>query len=203
MKNTLMAGLAALGSLFFTAAIGNKFIGKQDELYKADTKKSVIEWVGKKVTGSHQGTITLSNGNFIVKNNKLVGGNFDIDMNSIVCTDISDAETNGKFVGHLKADDFFGTDKFPKANFTITKITQKKATNYEVVGTLKIKEISNEISFPAVVSITPKSLGAVAKMKIDRTKYGIKYGSGSFFDNLGDKAIKDEFELNVNIVASK
>jgi polyisoprenoid-binding protein YceI len=171
--------------------------------YKVDKQKSKLTWVGKKVTGSHTGAINISSGKFTTDGKTITGGSFDIDMSSMTCTDIADAEMNGQFLGHLKSDDFFGTTKYPKATFIISKVTSSGKDQYSVKGNLTIKEITKEIELPATIQIVGNQVKAKGKIIVDRTKYDIKYGSGSFFDNLGDKTINDEFELNVELVAAK
>jgi polyisoprenoid-binding protein YceI len=122
-------------------------------------------------------------------------------MTSITSTDGAGA----RLEGHLKADDFFGVEKFPTANFVITKVTPAAAAGkLTVSGNLTIKGITKPISFPATLAVKGNSLSAVAKgVKVDRTKYDIRYGSKSFFDSIGDKAIDDEFTLDITLVASK
>ncbi|MCR6642675.1 MAG: YceI family protein [Sporocytophaga sp.] len=171
--------------------------------YKVDAKQSKVVWLGKKVTGEHTGGINIADGKLISDGKTFTGGSFTIDMASMTCTDLADAGYNEKFVGHLKSDDFFSTAKFPKSNFVITKITSTGKDQYNVKGNLTIKGITNEIEFPATIQTVGKQIKANAKIVINRTKYDIKYGSGSFFDNLGDKAINDDFELNVDLVAAK
>jgi polyisoprenoid-binding protein YceI len=153
---------------------------------------SVIEWVGKKVTGQHNGTVNFKEGAVVFKNDKLVGGTFTVDMNSLTATDLS-GEYQGKLNGHLKADDFFGTEKFPVATLVIKKIGSASVNTYNVTADLTIKGITKPVNFV----MTANSTAASASFNVDRTKYDIKYGSKSFFDTLGDKAISDEFELKV------
>jgi len=171
--------------------------------FKVDTKQSKVTWTGKKVTGEHTGTIAISEGKLISDGKTFTGGSFSIDMNSITCSDLTDAEYNGKLVGHLKSDDFFSTEKYPVSTFTITSVTSKGKDQYSVKGNLTIKGITKELVFPATIQTSGNKITAKAKIIVDRAKYDIRYGSGSFFDNLGDKAINDEFELNVELVAVK
>ncbi|KIA91334.1 lipid-binding protein [Pedobacter kyungheensis] len=167
--------------------------------YTVDAAKSTITWVGKKVTGSHNGTIALQSGSLAVNGKSVTGGTFTIDMNSI-----KDADGSAKLEGHLKADDFFGVAKFPTSTFVITKVAGSGA-NVTVSGNLTIKGITKPLSFPATVTVNADgTVSALAgKIVVDRTKYDIKYGSKSFFDSIGDKAINDEFELAVKLVAKK
>ena len=171
-------------------------------------RSSKLTWLGKKVTGEHTGNINIANGNLLIAKNKLVGGTFEIDMNSITATDITDAEYNGKFVGHMKSDDFFATAKYPKAAFKITSLAPIKGAkpgeaNYNVTGNLTIKGITNPVTFPATVKVEGNKATAQGTATIDRTKYDIKYGSKSFFESIGDKAINDDFTLNFNVVAQQ
>ncbi|HRE41297.1 MAG TPA: YceI family protein [Ignavibacteria bacterium] len=161
---------------------------------------SVIKWVGKKVTGQHDGTINLKNGQFTVENGKLTGGQFDIDMNTLTVNDIKDAETNAKLLGHLKSDDFFSVDKFPVSTFKITKLAPAtEGGNYMVTGDLTIKGITKPITFPANVTINGNSVTTTANFDIDRTEFDIRYGSGKFFEGLGDKMINDNFNLTLDV----
>lgn len=163
--------------------------------YTVDPAKSTITWIGKKVTGSHNGTIALQSGTLNVDGKKVTGGTFTIDMNSI-----KDADGSAKLEGHLKADDFFGTAKYPTSTFVITKVADNNVT-----GNLTIKGITKPVTFPATISVnTDGTVSALAgKITVDRTKYDIRYGSKSFFDSIGDKAIDDNFEIAVKLVAKK
>lgn len=170
---------------------------------KVDKAASKITWKGEKVTGFHAGGISVSNGSLMIENGKLTGGSFEIDMNSITCTDLKPAEGGDKLVTHLKADEFFGVAKFPTAKFVVTKATWQGGNNYKIVGNLTIKETTKEIKFNAVVTGNEEKATADATVIIDRTDYNVKYGSGSIFDGLGDKTIYDNFELKISLVATK
>jgi polyisoprenoid-binding protein YceI len=115
-------------------------------------------------------------------------------MTSITTTDIK-GEYAAKLDGHLKADDFFGTDKYPTSKLVFKKIANKGNDVYTVTADLTIKDVTAPVKF----DITVKGNTATTSFKVDRTKFGIKYGSGSFFDNLGDKTINDDFELTVSL----
>ncbi len=184
MKNlkSLALGLVALVTISATA----------QKTTKVDVSKSTINWVGKKVTGKHEGTINLKEGALVFDGKKLVGGNFTVDMSSIIVTDLQGG-SKAKLEGHLKADDFFGTDKYETSKLVFKKIATKENGTYTVYADLTIKDKTNEVVFDIVV----KDQTATAEVVIDRTKYGIEYNSGSIFDGLGDKAIYDDFTLNV------
>jgi polyisoprenoid-binding protein YceI len=187
-----------LNVVFIVAAIATLMsFNVKDHEYKIDIQKSKITWIGKKVTGQHIGTINLAEGSFKVKGHKINGGSFIIDM-----TSLKDGEGNQKLEGHLKSDDFFSTDKNPTATFVTSKIESKGSDQYVVKGNLTIKGVTNEIEFPATIQIVNGQINAKAKILVDRTKFDIKFRSGNFFENLGDKAIEDNFELNVDLVGS-
>ncbi|TXK26316.1 YceI family protein [Pontibacter qinzhouensis] len=176
--------------------------------YKVEAAKSEVKWHAKKVTGEHMGNIKLKEGQILVDGNKPTGGTFVIDMNSITCTDIADKEYNGKLIGHLKNDDFFSVDKFPTSTFKITSLAPVKNAaagkpNYTVKGDLTIKGITNPVEFPAVITVKNGAAAAKADVVVNRAKYDIRYGSTSFFDSLGDKAIDDNFTLSLNIAAKQ
>jgi len=177
--------------------------------YKVDASQSKVAWNGKKVTGEHNGTINIVGGSFQVAKNKVVGGAVDIDMNSIVNLDITDKEFNQKLVGHLKSDDFFSAEKHPKATFKITSLTPIKgakagAANYTANGNLTIKGITKPVTFPVSVAVNGNTITAKSDaVVLDRTKWDIRYGSKSFFANIGDKAIHDDFTVQFNVVAKK
>lgn len=173
------------------------------DIYTVDLTKSKIVWVGRKVTGQHTGELKIVSGSLTANGKALKGGNFVMDMKSMTCTDL-DASNGGKLLGHLKSDDFFSVEKNPTSMFEITKITAAGANKVNIAGKLTIKGISSEISFPASVVQKSGVIVAVANsVKVDRTKYDIKYRSKSFIAGIGDKAIDDEFELNINLVAKK
>ena len=157
-----------------------------------NNEDSSIRWLAKKVTGQHEGNISIVEGNLVIQNNTLTGGNFEVDMNSLIVTDLT-GEYKDKLEGHLKSDDFFGVAKFPKANLEIIKTTQKMDNHYEIIADLTIKGITNSITFDMQI----ENKTAISKLTIDRTKFDIRYGSNSFFDNLGDKTIYDNFEIDV------
>lgn len=172
-------------------------------VYKVDNKQSKVTWIGRKVTGEHTGNISVLDGTLAFDGKAVTGGTFNIDMNSITCTDLTDAEYNGKLIGHLKSDDFFSTAKFAKSTLVLTKVTPAGKDEYNVTGNLTIKGATHPVSFPATIVVAADKITAKAKITVDRTKYDIKYGSASFFDSLGDKAISNDFELNVDLVAKK
>ncbi|MFD2574482.1 YceI family protein [Spirosoma soli] len=202
-----LTGLVAVAVLASTSAFVGRGVDspgkKAPAAYKVDTQKSVLNWNGKKVTGEHSGTVKLGDGSLTVDGNKLTGGTFTFDMNSITCTDLTDAGYNAKFIGHMKSEDFFNTAKFPTSTFKITKVTPKGGNAYDITGNMTIKGITNAVTFPATVKMNGNSIEADGKATLDRTKYDIRYGSKSFFENIGDKAIYDDFTVEIKLVASK
>lgn len=170
--------------------------------YKMDAAKSTFKWTGKKVTGTHWGYIKFTDGSITTDGTNVTGGAFNVDMNTMDCQDMTADKGGSKLLGHLKSDDFFGTEKFPKSTLVIKSATAKGAGQFDVKADLTIKGTTSEVTFPAAISMDGKALTAKAAFKVDRTKYGIKYGSGNFFENLGDKAISNDFDIEVDIAAA-
>ena len=195
MKSTVLAVMA-----LFTLSTVNAIEPIKEGTYSVDASKSTINWKGEKVTGEHVGFINIKSGDLIIKDGKLVGGEFVIDMSSLESTDLT-GEYKGKLEGHLKSDDFFGVATYPTANLKITKVKATgKNGNYEVTADLTIKGITKPIMFTTTIIEADGTMHANSNIVIDRSKYDVKYGSGSFFDDLGDKTIYDEFTLTVNLV---
>lgn len=171
--------------------------------YKVDPKASNVKWTAEKVTGGHWGHIDIKSGNLIVDNGKITDGQFTTDMSSIVVKDLEPGEWNTKLLNHLKSEDFFHVAKHKEADFDIRIIKDLGNGKIKVTGDLTIKGIKKQITFDTDYKINGNKITANAVMVVDRTRYDIKYGSGSFFDSLGDKTIYDEFTLNINLVANK
>ena len=186
MKKTLL--FLTLSGLFLIN------VSAQDKL-NADTEKTKLLWLGEKVTGQHTGTINLQSGWINWQDNKIVSGEFNIDMKSL-----KESESNEKFEGHIKSDDFFGVEKFPTSKLVITGSTPFDKGTGMVSGTLTIKGVTNPIEFKTTMQKKDDGVWFFANIVVDRTKYNVRYGSGSFFDNLGDKTIYDEFKLKVNLL---
>lgn len=186
MKNRAQTIIAAL----IIATVTFAFTGIEDGKKQIKVETSKVTWKGYKVTGSHQGSIAIKEGQLEFKEGKLTGGEFTIDMASIQNTDM-EGEYKAKLEGHLKSDDFFGVEKFPTATMVFKKVKSTGKNSYEVTADLTIKEKTNPVTFD--ISIYGNK--ATANIKIDRTEFDVRYGSTSFFDDLQDKAIYDEFDL--------
>lgn len=186
MKNRVKTIVAAL----IIATVTFAFTTIEDGKKEVKVETSSVTWKGYKVTGSHAGNIALKQGSLEFKDGKLVGGEFTIDMTTIVNTDM-EGDYKAKLEGHLKSDDFFGVATYPTAKLVFSSVKSTGKNSYEVTGDLTIKDKTNAVTFD--MSIYGSK--ATANVKIDRTKYDVRYGSTSFFDNLQDKAIYDEFDL--------
>ena len=177
--------------------------GKPLTVSVADSK---VNWLGKKVTGQHNGTIKVLKGEVLVDNGKVTGGSVEIDMKTIADEDLKDEEYNKKLMTHLSSADFFDVGKYPTSKLELTKVEElKDATkpnvNSTVTGNLTMKDVTKSITFPAEIKIENGVLTVKADFDVDRTDWNIKYGSGKFFDGLGDKMINDKFNLNISIIA--
>jgi polyisoprenoid-binding protein YceI len=203
MKKLTLVAFIGLGLSVFAGEPKNT---KASKSLKVDAKASTLKWHAKKVTGEHFGTINVSGGNVTVDKGMITGGAIEVDMTSINVTDLQ-GEYKGKLEGHLKSDDFFSVEKNTKSVLTIKKVEaikgSKTAENFNVTADLTIKGITNEVSFPAIIIVKGNTVTANADFNIDRTKWDIKYGSKSFFEGIGDKAIDNDFNIKVRVVAGK
>lgn len=189
---TLLAAVLAIST---TAAFA--------QTYKVDTKTTKITYVGKKVTGEHTGNVTAKSGSLTFNGDVITAGEVVADMNTITSTDITDKGTNEKYVGHIKSADFFDVAKYPEAKIVI-KSSKKTDKGLEVTGDLTFVGKTNPVTFLVTdVKKTDAAVSAKSNLTINRTKWGLVYGSGSFIKGLGDKAINDEFTLAIDLSAKK
>ncbi|WP_088342218.1 YceI family protein [Robiginitalea sediminis] len=165
-----------------------------EEKKQVNAEKSTVTWKAYKVTGSHTGTVDLTSGALMFDNGQLTGGEFVVNMTSMTATDL-EGEWKDKLVGHLKSDDFFSVEKHPESKLVFTSVKSNGKNSYEVTGDLTIKGITKPVTF----DLSVYGSKATATLKVDRAEYDVRYGSDSFFDNLGDKTIYDEFDLVVDL----
>lgn len=168
--------------------------------HEVDTNPSIVTWTGYKVTGQHTGTVKIKKGTITLTDGILTGGMVEIDMTSLKDTDL-DGEWATKLENHLKSEDFFGTAHFPTSKFELTRaLPQDSKGNYKLIGNLTIKETTKEVKCFGNLSQNGSTMTLKGKLTIDRSEFNVRYGSGSFFDGLGDKTIYDEFDLQFNLV---
>ena len=186
-KNFLLAlAMMVSGSIIYAQAL------------EVNAEKSSIEWLGKKIGGKHDGFIQLKSGSFELEGEQIVAGNFVVDMTSITNTDLKDEGRNQRLVGHLKSDDFFGVETFPTASFEVVQSSKFENGKATLTGDITIKDKTERISFEVVRSDKEYA----ANVEIDRSKFDVRYGSKSFFNNLGDNAIDDIFTLKIKLIVS-
>jgi polyisoprenoid-binding protein YceI len=169
--------------------------------FKIVSSNSNVEWTGRKVTGAHNGTIGIKEGNFILNDGKVKDGKVVIDTASIKILDVTDPATNTQFAGHLASDDFFSIEKFPTATFDILSVKEITDRTFYLEGNLTIKDITHVVGFEATLENNRNAITLTGKLVIDRTKYDIRFRSGNFFKDLGDTLIYNDFELDFNITA--
>ena len=203
MKKTIFI-LGTLTTFGLTAFVSSK---SHVDTYKADTKNSSLEWFAEKVGGKHNGTITLTSGE-IKNDHENLSGTFEIDMTTIADKSMEAGEWKAKLENHLKSADFFDVTKHPKATFAMTSATpikdaKKDGFTHSVKGNLTIKGITKEITFEAAIKMEAAKIACVGTAIVDRSKFDVKYGSKSFFPEIGDKMIYDEFKLKFNVLAVK
>lgn len=189
MKLKTLKSLAAIA----IAVLSFSFTNDKKVSKNIDTAKSSIFWIGKKITGQHSGNLSIKEGFLDFENERLIGGTVIVDMKSIVVTDL-EGKAKANLESHLNSEDFFGVENHETATLVFSKVTSKNGM-YSVSGDFTIKGITKSIEFDMTID------GTIAKstLKIDRTLFGIRYGSASFFDNLKNKAIDNLFELQVTL----
>jgi polyisoprenoid-binding protein YceI len=179
------------------------FLNSQTLVYAVDTGNSSINWKGNRsIGGGHEGTINISEGSLIFENGVISGGSFIIDMNTINTTDLTEGRKE-RLDGHLKNEDFFDVTKFPVSKLVITKVEAVSTGRYRITGDLTIKGKTMSVQFPATVGEVGGKIVASGAFSFNRTDFDVRYGSGKFFDNLGDRAIEDDVPLTINVVADK
>ena len=186
MKNMLKS-LVAIAALAFTT-LSFTAIGPEKKAIK--TASSSVEWKAYKVTGSHYGNINIKSGNLVFDGEALTGGEFVMDMTTIIATDLTGGSKN-KLEKHLKSDDFFAVEKHSTAKLVFTNVKSTGKNSYEVAGDITIKGITDKVT----LAVSVYGSKANATLKVDRTKFDIKYGSGSYFDDLKNKTIYDDFDI--------
>ncbi len=191
------SGILALSLILVLMSFTNPIV-KVTKSVSIDIENSLINWKGYKPTGSHEGTILFNSGAIELEDEKILGGSFEVAMATR-----KDADGSKRLEGHLKAKDFFEVEVFPTSQFEITNVKEEEGKSI-ITGNMVIKGISKEISFPAVVSITENSVSLKSEtIKINRADFNIKYKSKSFFNNLKEKFINDEFDIQVTLVANR
>jgi polyisoprenoid-binding protein YceI len=221
VKNTILLMVVILTA----AACGSPNLGEKAEVtdaqdvsgisgdvqvFMVSSENSTLEWVGSKPTGTHDGSLKIKSGELFVQNGAVVGGNFTLDMTSIVNYDIEDPGMNAKLVGHLHSDDFFSTKTHPEGHFEITDAQVFEGTvaegeskpTHTIAGNLTIKDITRNIRFNAIVNIDDAGIFAeTIPFVINRAEYDIRFKSRSFFDNLKDDFIHDDIGLRIRLEA--
>jgi polyisoprenoid-binding protein YceI len=171
--------------------------------FEIQKESSTVNWTGKKVLGLHTGNISISRGQIDISNGKIDGSEVVIDMTSLTITDISDPQTLQDFRKHLWNDDFFSIEKYQTSSLKIQHGELVEDKEYKLRGLLTIKDITQPVTFRAKIEILTDFLYSTGELQIDRTLYNIRYGSGKFIDNLGDKLIHDEFVLQFKLIGQK
>ncbi len=226
MRRFSLLLVAFVGLTFIAQSCKNKIEGEQaqvgeaaevatvtGEKFTVDAPNSILKWNASKVTGTHNGTINIADGAFYLADGGISSGSFNIAMNSIIVNDLQPGKGKEDLEAHLRgtasdsADDFFNSNQFPKAKYEITKTTalmNDSLATHLIYGNLTLKGVTKEVSFKAKVNVEGDSIKVTTpQFLINRTDFGIKYRSGTFFENIGDKAINDEFGLQIDLTAKK
>ena len=167
--------------------------------YTVNVDSSTVKWTGKEITtDTHYGTLGLKQGAVEVSSAGIVRGNVVVDMNSIQCLDMS-GRGKTKLEGHLRSDDFFGVQSYPEAALSFTSLSAETSEKIDFTGDLTIKNITHPITFSGLLHQTGNSYSATIHFSFDRTLYDVKYRSGKYFKDLGDKLILDDIDIVAEI----
>lgn len=170
-------------------------VATADNIYNIETAQSQITWTGREVSTSyHYGTLDFVSGNFEISNGEIVNGEFIVDMTSINNQDM-EGDSKARLEGHLKSDDFFSVESYPTAAISINSSELISDGKWNVSADLSIKGFTHPVNFEMISSED----GWSANLVFDRSKYDVRFRSGSFFENLGDKLIYDDIELSINL----
>lgn len=163
--------------------------------YFVDTERSSISWTGNMVGGkTHTGKAPIQEGSITVQDDSIQDNSLIINLNNI-----SSDEGLDDLVTHLKSPDFFNTAEFPNATFVAKGVTVSSPGAFNITGDLTIKGITNEIIVSSIVTESENRYHLSGSTEIDRTLWDVRFGSGKFFADLGDKAIKDMLEIEFDI----
>lgn len=177
----------------------------EDRDYTVDPEASTIEWTGRNIGGRHFGTVRVLAGQVTIRDGVPATGSFELDMNSFEVADL-EGEMAELLVAHLKSEDFFATAEHPTARYEITGLdavpdARPGAPNCEVSGRLTMRGVTEELSFPAVVAAKEDTLALDAHFDLDRTRWGVNYGSGKLYDDLGMHLVNDDVSLQIRLIA--
>jgi polyisoprenoid-binding protein YceI/rhodanese-related sulfurtransferase len=171
-----------------------------------DLTESRVEWLGRNLLNKHYGSIALKSGKLQFNQGELRSGEFALDMQAIVCDDLSGDQLHDVLIAHLQSDDFFDVEVYPEGRFLITSTESVPqatpgASNLKVHGELTLKNVTRPVEFLATAGVTPEGKAAAqASLTIDRTFWNVIYGSGKYFQNLGGHLVNDMIEVQLRIV---
>lgn len=180
-----------------------------DGTFTLDLEQSIIRWTGKNLLNHHEGTVRFSAGEITLEQGRLADAGFTVNLRSLACTDLTDASLNAKLIHHLMDADFFQTAQWPEAVFTAESATPIPGAtpgmpSHRIDGKFTLRGQTHDLSLTAAVgSLDGRTLGAQAEVQFDRTRWGALYGSGKFFDRLGQHLVNDLVRIHVKLVVVK
>ena len=183
-----------------TGSVASLLANLGDNAMKLNAESSTLKWKGTKVTGQHEGTINFSEGGLAADENGNLSGGFTVDMTSIGNEDAGDM--TAKLIGHLSSPDFFDVATYPTATLVIKEGSMKDGA-ISAMADLTIKESTHPVEVNGTYSETDGGVNAEVNLEFDRSNYDVRYGSGKFFENLGDNLIHDNVTLTGSLALSK
>lgn len=207
----LEGGIQGALSLNLSAETGTPIqdnAGNADGQYPIDLQESNFEWLGRNLINKHWGTAPIKSGYLKFNAGTLVSGEFIIDLQGLLCTDLKGSDMHDVLIAHLQNDDFFDVSNYPEAIFTVTgsspiEGSSSGSPNLTVFGNLNLRGQTHPIQFEAATGITPEGFfAAQASLSIDRTQWGVLYGSGKLFHRLAGHLVNDLIEFQIRILTN-
>jgi rhodanese-related sulfurtransferase len=184
--------------------------GESDEspsgIFNVDPNRSAVRWIGRNLLNQHNGTVGIASASLAIDQERLVGGNAVMDMESIHCEDIEDPSLASMLISHLRTDDFFLVDSFPTAEFNLESAepipdATPGSPNANLVGSFTLRGQTQPLQFPATLGLNEEAIALQAHFDIDRVLWGSKYGSGRIYESLGKHIVNDRISISFQLIA--
>jgi polyisoprenoid-binding protein YceI len=176
-----------------------------DGVHALELSESHVVWIGRNLINKHSGKVAISSGKVEFRDGMPVSGEVTLDMRRMTCSDLAGNPLHDVLIHHLQSDDFFDVERFPEARFSFDRAEQLSendgSRNLKLHGQLTMRGIAKPLTVEAAAGITAEGKGALqATLAINRTEWGVLYGSGSFFKRLAGHLVNDEVEIQLRIL---
>lgn len=163
--------------------VGMSGLAGAADILKLNAEKSKIDFVGTKTDGKHVGGFKKFKADAMADFDDPSAGSLEITIDATSLWSDDDKLTN-----HLKNPDFFDVRKYPTIVFKATKISADEESA-KLTGQMTMLGKTVEVTVPAKVSLTDDDITLTAEFKIDRTKWGMNYGTGKIDNDVAITAV--------------